>query len=233
MQLFITDFEKEGDIIRIVEDRVLKQMRTVLRMREGSTFFVQLPKSFWEVIRYTVTLVCIDRNSAEASVVSHELCEHKTKQMAICLAMPNKVAKIELVCQKLTEIGIGSIYLWKAERSQMSDISDNKMKRIESIILEAAEQSFSFYLPHIQYIQTPFDVSSSYSLFLSDMWGQTHMSVSLPSTHWALVIGPEGWLTEKDYSFWGVDKKSSVSLGWSVLRMETAAIVGGWWLCNS
>jgi len=103
------------------------------------------------------------------SIISEEICLHRPKQMAICLAMPNKVAKIELVCQKLAEIGVSSMYLWSAQRSQLSILSDNKLKRIQTILIEAAEQSFAFYIPSIQYIQTSLDVSSTYSLFILDM----------------------------------------------------------------
>jgi RsmE family RNA methyltransferase len=45
------------------------------------------------------------------------------------------------------------------------------------------------------------------------------------------IIGPEGGLTEKDYQIFS--KYEGIGLGETVLRMETAAIIGGWMLKNS
>ena len=41
MQLFITTRKVRGNVCRLEEERVCKQMRTVLRMKEGDTFQVQ------------------------------------------------------------------------------------------------------------------------------------------------------------------------------------------------
>jgi hypothetical protein len=41
------------------------------------------------------------------------------------------------------------------------------------------------------------------------------------------VVGPEGGLTEKDYSQFPEEFQIDF-LGEQVLRMETAAIIGGW-----
>jgi 16S rRNA U1498 N3-methylase RsmE len=49
------------------------------------------------------------------------------------------------------------------------------------------------------------------------------------------VVGPEWWLSDKDYeALWDVTNDIDIlSLGDSVLRMETAAIVWGWMLVSS
>jgi 16S rRNA (uracil1498-N3)-methyltransferase len=57
------------------------------------------------------------------------------------IALPNKQEKLELIIQKLTEIGISNIYLWSSERSQLNSLNENKTKRIEKIVKEAVEQS--------------------------------------------------------------------------------------------
>ena len=64
--------------------------------------------------------------------------------------MPNKIAKLELICQKLTEIGVSHIFLWQASRSQLKTISANKWERIHKIVIEAVEQSWSWFIPEVR-----------------------------------------------------------------------------------
>ena len=47
------------------------------------------------------------------------------------------------------------------------------------------------------------------------------------------VVGPEGGLTPRDYEVFAAYKPKIVGLGDTVLRMETAAIVGGWIIKNN
>jgi RsmE family RNA methyltransferase len=57
---------------------------------------------------------------------------------------------MELIVQKLTEIGLKKIYFIATERSQFKSIKDNKLERFYKIALEAAEQSWSWYMPEIK-----------------------------------------------------------------------------------
>ncbi|MBR6907591.1 RsmE family RNA methyltransferase [bacterium] len=57
------------------------------------------------------------------------------------IALPNKQEKLELIIQKLTEIGISHIFLWSSDRSQIKSLNENRIIRINKIIREAVEQS--------------------------------------------------------------------------------------------
>jgi 16S rRNA (uracil1498-N3)-methyltransferase len=58
--------------------------------------------------------------------------------------------KIELVAQKLTELGVGRIVFVQMKRSVLPHtMSENKLKRLDLIIKEAAEQSWRFSIPQI------------------------------------------------------------------------------------
>lgn len=65
------------------------------------------------------------------------------------IALPNRQDKLELIVQKLTEIGVDEIVFWPAQRSQMKFVGEKKLLRLLSIALEASEQSFRTHLPQI------------------------------------------------------------------------------------
>ena len=42
------------------------------------------------------------------------------------IALPNKQEKLELIVQKLSEIGVDEIFLWASERSVLKRLNPNK-----------------------------------------------------------------------------------------------------------
>lgn len=56
--------------------------------------------------------------------------------------MPNKFEKLELIVQKLAEIGIDTVIFWPSRRSLLKDIPPKKMERLQIIAREATEQSW-------------------------------------------------------------------------------------------
>ena len=65
------------------------------------------------------------------------------------IALPNKQEKLELIVQKLSEIGVDEIFLWASERSVLKSLNPNKEQRLLKIIREATEQSWSWVLPKL------------------------------------------------------------------------------------
>lgn len=65
------------------------------------------------------------------------------------IAMPNKSSKADLMAQKLAEIGVSKIVFWPAQRSVLKELSDNKLDRMNTIALEAVEQSHGWFIPEI------------------------------------------------------------------------------------
>ena len=60
--------------------------------------------------------------------------------------------KLELIVQKLTEIGIDEMFLWASERSVLKSLNPNKEQRLLKIIKEATEQSWSWMLPKLTFL---------------------------------------------------------------------------------
>ena len=68
------------------------------------------------------------------------------------IALPNKQEKLELIVQKLSEIGVDEIFLWASERSVLKSLNPNKEQRLLKIIKEATEQSWSWMLTKLTFL---------------------------------------------------------------------------------
>jgi RsmE family RNA methyltransferase len=84
----------------------------------------------------------------------------------ICVALPNKRDKLELIVQKLTEIGVARITCWPAQRSQLQEIPAKKLERLETIVREAAEQARLHHIPILQ-------------VYTRNMWTQHYQGRSM------------------------------------------------------
>ncbi len=156
--------------------------------------------------------------------------------------MPNKWDKAELIVQKLSEIGISEIIFWPSERSVLKEWNSKKEERLQKIIKEAVEQSRGRKLPKLVFTTHIHEHIKNTDLIIFDKIGTRNedqgtreklILVPSPKSHITGVVGPEGGLTPRDYQVFEAYQPRVVGLGYTVLRMETAAIVGGWILRNN
>ena len=80
-------------------------------------------------------------------------------ELTLYNALPNKLEKIEYIIQKGTEICFTSFVFFRSQRSQKLVLWDNKIQRLEKIIIEAVEQSGRAKIPKLN-IQEDFDFNS-------------------------------------------------------------------------
>mgnify|MGYP002655116310 CR=1 FL=1 len=147
-----------------------------------------------------------------------------------------KIPLLELIIQKLTEIGIDEIIITHTDFSQISlkNIIP-KWERFKTIILTACKQSERVYFPEIRIQSLSEIVYSSDSL---NIIGNTQYTIrdTIPITHLNiqevssinLFIGPEGGFSEQEYTRLIENHQYiPIQLTPHILRSETAAIVGG------
>jgi len=233
MQLFITDYIKKDTTLFIENEELLLQLRKVLRASIWDTFFVQSPNNEAKKTRYEVKITQWDKKSITWTIVDEVTNELSLPAISMIVAMPNKREKAELIVQKLTECGIDQIIFWPSERSIIKIWNSKKEERLLRIIKEAVEQSRGWKVPKIEFTTNITTHILQTEVFVFDKPGtmeQTNMQSPHPKT-W--IIGPEWWLTTKDYQLFEAYSPKIVSLGSTVLRMETAAIIGGWVLKNN
>jgi 16S rRNA (uracil1498-N3)-methyltransferase len=143
-----------------------------------------------------------------------------------------KSAKLELVLQKCTEIGVTRFVPLHTERSVAADPSPARRSRFEAIVREAAEQSGRGRLPEIADPMHLTDALAAASAPLIVLWEEerTLPLRALPLPHdissCGLIIGPEGGLAAAEVHAARAMGAHIATLGPRILRAETAAIVG-------
>jgi 16S rRNA (uracil1498-N3)-methyltransferase len=159
--------------------------------------------------------------SAAAGVVVPSgdiISELRAYEVTIGCAIP-KGDRVELVVQKLTEIGIDRIVLFESSRSVVRWSADKRVRHLERlrrIAREASSQSRRVWLPSV-------DVCS-----FADALGLDAVVIAEPGAPGRIeantrtvLIGPEGGYDQGELPA-GV---AQVGLAPTVLRVETAAIV--------
>ena len=131
--------------------------------------------------------------------------------------------KPELVVQKLTELGVDRIVPFVAERSVVSwdpAKAERNVARWRAVAREALRQSRQVWEPEVAAVSTFAEVCrETDGIVRSDLGGDPPD----PQRHHLLLVGPEGGWSHAERD--GV--AATVSLGRSILRAETAAIVAG------
>jgi 16S rRNA (uracil1498-N3)-methyltransferase len=135
---------------------------------------------------------------------------------------PVKGEKPEVIVQKLTELGIDEIIPLAPTRHSVVKWDDARAakneERLRKIAREAAMQSRRTWLPSISSITALDDVLAMPGCAIAEPGG-----CEITRDHHIVVIGPEGGFASEELT----TAVPTVSLGESILRAETAAIVAG------
>lgn len=222
MQLFISQFyNRQDNSITISDERITHQCFHVLRYKPNQILQLQ-----HNDIRYTLCITQISKKEIITDIHTTETYTWwSTKHIILSIALPNRFDKIEFIIQKLTEIGIDHINFRKADRSILRDIPEKKLQRLQSIALEAAEQSFRRQLPTIAYLDNNIEnhITVEEKTILFNRWGIQPVWWQQQTIH--ALIGPEWWFSPTELESFKQKNVITYSLWETILRMETAAII--------
>ncbi len=236
MHLFITTPAVDGKKLVITEERLVHQIVNVLRLSKGEEFFVQHAEDRVST-RRMVSLDSTNDQIVVATITGEQKTEKNVSNIWLLIALPNKTEKLEMMAQKITEVGVDKIIFRPAQRSQLRTIESNRMERLRKIALEASEQAYRWFVPAIEFVPTiKKEWLDEHRLVMFDMWGEQldwSLKEEIQKGRLFGVIGPEGGLHPDDISLLEPAVLKTLSLGATTLRMETAAIVAGWVLCNA
>ena len=225
MQRYFSETKEENYLI-LNEDN-LHHIKNVMRNKPGNKI---------EVVYHEKLYICEieDLNNRKVRIISEELEEHELNtDITIAIALV-KEQKMDIILQKLTELGINRIIPLEMERSIVK--LDNKRfirkkERWETICKEAAEQSKRNKIPVIDNIKSikelvkeEFDIKIICSTTEKNVTIKKYLNTNLKNKKILFVIGPEGGISNKEEEFLKKSGMSSISLGSRIMRVETAAI---------
>ena len=143
-----------------------------------------------------------------------------------------KKNKIDFIIQKATEMGVKKIFPILTERSSIRNINTTRMYAIAK---EASEQSNRISIPEISNLQTIQELLKNWDKNRSILYADEILKINKNLTilnrknfvKSSLLIGPEGGFSSEENDMLKTYKfVFPISFGETILRSDTAAIVG-------
>lgn len=211
----------DGDVVTLAGEEGRHASR-VLRIRVGEV--ITIGDGAGTVV--TARTDSVEPN-VRATVLERTHDARPTPELTVYPAVP-KSGKLDLVVQKLTELGVDRIAPWFAERTIVrwdGAKSRAQGERLRAIAHDAAKQSKRAWLP-VVLDPAALEVPPRGAFVLHEA-GSSRMRDVLPDapTSVALVVGPEGGLTDTEVTRFREAGAVLASLGAQILRAETASIV--------
>ena len=220
-------FAKEYKDKLILSDSDVHHIKNVMRMKLGDKI---------EVVYDNKLYICNVDNLEPLSLnVDKEIEEENKLSLDVTIAVALvKEQKMDLILQKLTELGVNRIVPVSMERSivKLDDTRFNKKKvRWEAICKEASEQSKRTSIPVIEDIMSIKEltqIEADYKLVASTKEKGKMLNSYLQNmkncAKIIMVIGPEGGISDREETILNDSGFESVSFGNLIFRVETAAI---------
>lgn len=215
-----------GDSFVCKDSEVVKQVSLVLRAQIGDNV-----RFFNETGEIELIIQAISKKELSCVVQKHIKPLIQKKKVYLLQSLIKK-DKFEWVAQKATEIGVTDIIPIISERSEKRGIDE---KRLQKIIKEATEQSGWGRVPEVHQIMLLSESllhlkKEGVKIYNLDMDGVRE--IKNKEDDLAIYIGPEGGWGEQDKELFKKSSVEKVSVGDSVLRAETAAIIGVYLFTN-
>jgi 16S rRNA (uracil1498-N3)-methyltransferase len=212
-----------------------RQIARVLRLKPGARV-IALDNAGQQA---EVELTAVTTNAVEGRVVQIRAAGGEPRaRLTLYLGLTQR-EKFEWMLQKCTEVGAAAFVPLVTQRSLVQDGREveRKRDRWEAILREAAEQCGRSRIPALRPAETWATalrgIHAGHDLALAAWEGEHALRLrdavralkDQPVPRLAVLIGPEGGLSEEEIDAARAAGVQAVSLGKRILRMETAAVV--------
>ena len=180
---------------------------------------------------YRVTLTEINKKNAFVSVDHFEAIDRTAPFKVILGQVMSKGDRMDYAIQKVTELGVTTIQLLTSDRCEMRlkyDRDQKKLDHWQSVAVAACEQCGMNIVPKVlapisieEWIQTDLPISR---LVMAPNKDQKNVLLDA-QPELALLIGPEGGLSESEIGLSNQHGFVNWCIGDRVLRTETAPVV--------
>lgn len=224
-----SDFSSSTILLNVVEE--IHHVKNVLRARKGNTLIVFNGKGN----EVSGEIMTISSHQIALKILSRRKENQNEPKIILACAIPKK-SKFELIIEKATEVGVSEIIPLKTKRTEIDIKPEREVKkltRFEKIAISASKQSQRLFIPKIHPV---LDLTSAInyakengSMIIPSLAGNPknifkvfHNLKNSPAI--TFFIGPEGDFTDEEYQFAWDEGCTPVTLGKTILRVETAAI---------
>lgn len=230
-RFFVDKIESDQAYIQSAEE--IKHITKVLRLKEGESVEIFDGKGK----EYIATITEIDKKEVSLVITKHVDINRELQSKIVVYQGIPKAQKMDLIVQKLTEIGVHRIVPVKFERcvKLIDEKEEKQIERWSKIAFEACKQSKRTLIPtidrslNIKQLTEEISENDTTLLFyenedklpIKDVLKNTPTGATI-----GIIIGPEGGITEKEKEQIANAGAKSVCIGNRILRTETAAIYG-------
>lgn len=182
---------------------------------------------------YLCIITSIDKDDIKFDILSiKEEDNELSKKITIAFSLVNE-NKIDFIIQKCTELGVYDFIPLKLNRCKIkiSSKEDKKIIRWNLISKEASEQSYRSICPKINEIMNLNDlVKLDYDLKIFCSTKEKEKTIknvlqnNINCDRIIIVVGPEGGISDEEETFLLSNGFTSITLGDTILRTETAPI---------
>jgi len=222
---FFIDNNFENNLIEISGDE-FNHIVNVSRKIVGDEIIVINGKG----LDYNCKIVEINKKCLKLKVLSSIICDAETKSDVTVYQALVKSDKLELITQKLTELGIKRFVPFVSSFCQVK-ANSTRVDRLDKISIEALKQcgrSKSVIIDKVKSFNEVIDELNQYDLviFAYEKSKNSLKDVNfINSKKVAIIIGSEGGFSEEENKIIiSLKNVKSVSLGKRILRAETASI---------
>lgn len=232
-RFYFPNLESSDDNIVIKNPDLLNQLNKVLRVKVWEKFiFFNWINNF----DYIFELISIEKREAYFEKTWElEKNNEIDFDLNIIGALPNKIDKIEYILQKWVEVWVTWFYFFRSVRSQKLNLSENKIDRLNKIIIEAVEQSDRSRIPEL-IIENDInleDFKDNENIFFhtKDDKSSSLKELKLDYDKWInLFVWPEWGFSDEEIDVFEQVWFKKVYLGNRILRTETTGVVASFYL---
>ncbi|MBY4678358.1 16S rRNA (uracil(1498)-N(3))-methyltransferase [Marinobacterium arenosum] len=216
---------QSGSDVELADDAV-QHIARVLRMRAGES--IQLFNG--DGVEYDAILAIVEKRRVSARV--EKACPSAVEsplQVHIGQSI-SRGERMDFAVQKATELGMRQLTPLFSERCEVklnSERQDKRQRHWQQVAVSACEQSGRSRVPEIQPVQNLADWCQSVQADLKLVLHH-HTAAPLgqlpPPASVALLIGPEGGLSDAEVELAQANGFQPVALGPRVMRTETAPV---------
>ncbi|TLV02801.1 RsmE family RNA methyltransferase [Dyadobacter luticola] len=212
-----------------LDEEEAKHSSKVLRLGSGDIIYVTNGKGLLQKC-----ILNVQARKVGYEVVESSLIPRRNFEVVIAVAPTRKAERNEWMVEKLTEIGVERIDFLVSEHTNPETLNRvvNQV-RLNRIAASAMKQSQQYYMPVIT-------VNNKFDTFIKDASEDSRLIAYVPeqnkvehvfsrvrkNSSTLLLIGPEGDFSNREVELALEQGFSTVSLGPTRLRTETAAIAG-------
>ena len=224
MNLFYSEDINENYKEIFLRDQEHTHLVKSLRFDINETVFITDGKGN----KYETKLVEKERNKSKLEIINKLTVSKKKSELSIAISPTKKSNRFEWFLEKVTEIGISSIFPVICDHSEKKSLNVNRAKKI---LISSMKQSLQTYLPEIceptdfsNFVNNSFKYELKLVATNKEDFNPKPLSEFAGRRNTLIMIGPEGGFSNDELIIAKNAKFIPVSLGDNRLRTETAGV---------